>query len=68
MKCHCKDCSPDPLQTYSEQFKHESEVRYVSKQNGAWIKEFLEGVEKKRGFDARDRLRKDVLIEWNKRK
>ena len=66
MPCHCSNCSKEPLPTYSEQFRHEAEVRYVAKQSGAWIKEFLEGVEKKRGVAARKKLRKDVLTLWNR--
>lgn len=66
MKCRGDQCSEDPLYTYSEEFRHETEVRFVAQQSGAWIKEFLGGVEKKRGSAARDRLRKDVVKIWRK--
>lgn len=67
MPCHCSNCSKEPLPTYSEQFRHEAETRFVAQQTGAWIKEFLEGVEKKRGIVARNKLRKDVLKIWEKK-
>lgn len=66
MPCHCTDCSTDPLPTYSEDFRHKTEVNYVAKQNSKWIKEFLEKVKVKRGDDAYNRLRNDVLKVWNK--
>lgn len=49
-----------------EEARHIAEVNYVSKQTGAWIKEFLEKVKIKRGDDAYHRLRNDVLKVWNK--
>lgn len=66
MPCHCSDCSGDPLPTYTESWRHQTEVKYVAKQNSAWIKEFLEKVKVKRGDDAYHRLRDDVLKVWNK--
>ena len=38
----------------------------MASKSGAWIKEFLEGVKEKRGFDAYKKLREDVLKVWNK--
>jgi hypothetical protein len=56
------------LPTYTEEFRHAAEVREIAKHDAPWIKEYLDGIEKVRGSAARDKLRSDVLIEWNKRK
>jgi len=42
------------------------EVKYVAKHNGAWIKDYLDGVQKLRGHDAYKKLRGDVLEVWKK--
>lgn len=56
--------------TYTDQFRHEAEVREIMRRFGTkeQIKAYLEVVEKKRGFEAMQRLRMDLLKEWNKRK
>lgn len=56
--------------TYTDQFRHETKVREIMCRFGTkeQIKAYLEGVEKKRGFEAMQRLRIDLLKEWNKRK
>jgi len=55
------------LDKNSEEWRHDCEKRFVAKQSAAWIKEFLEGVEKKRGIAARNKLRNDVLKIWEKK-
>lgn len=52
--------------TYTDQFRHESEVREIMRRFGTkeQIKLYLEMVEKKRGGDAMQRLRLDLLKEW----
>lgn len=51
--------------TYSEQHRHECEVRYVA---GMSTREqrraYLDGVRAKRGAAAADKLRDDVLRAW----
>jgi hypothetical protein len=42
------------------------EVEHIAKHDGAWIKEYLEGIEKKRGVEARNKLRADVMKIWRK--
>lgn len=56
--------------TYTDQFRHETEVREIMRRFGTkeQIKAYLEGTEKKRGSEAMQRLRIDLLKEWNKRK
>ena len=54
--------------TETEQFRHECEVDFVSKQTPAWIKTFLAGVKVKRGEPEWFRLRKDVINAWKWRK
>lgn len=68
MPCRCIDCSETPALTYTEQHRHESEVREVMRRFGTrdQIRAYLEGIEKKRGFEAMQRLRMDLLKEWNK--
>lgn len=68
MPCRCIDCSETPAPTYTESFRHETEIREVMRRFGTkeQIKEYLSGIEKKRGFEAMQRLRIDLLQEWNK--
>lgn len=70
LKCHCVNCSKTPDPTYLDKFRHEAEVREVMRRFGTkeQIKAYLEMVEKNRGVDAMQRLRIDLLKEWNKRK
>ena len=66
MTCYCVDCSKTPALTYLDQYRHEAEVREVMRRFGTkeQIKVYLEGIEKKRGFEAMQRLRMDLLKEW----
>lgn len=66
MKCQCIDCSDNPSNTYSEQYRHECEVREIAKKPGREIKEYLSGVEIKRGYAAYKKLRDDVEIEYRR--
>jgi hypothetical protein len=50
-----------PKPTFSEEFRHACEVREIAKRKGSEIKLYLEGIEQKRGVDARVKLRKDIL-------
>lgn len=68
MPCLCQSCAKEPAITYSEQFRHEAEVRYIAKQSDEWIKSFLDGVRVKRGDAAWMRLREDVIKEWKQSK
>jgi hypothetical protein len=52
----------------TEADRHQCEVNFVSKNSGEWIKEFLEGVKKKRGLDAHLILREDVAKVWKNKK
>ena len=52
MTCKCEQCSNDPDPTYTEEFRHKMEVEFVSEQSGIWIKNYLEKIKEKRGFDA----------------
>jgi len=54
----------DAVYAATEQERHRHEVEYVAKQEGKWIKEYLEGVQEKRGFEAYKRLRDDVAKLW----
>lgn len=70
MQCLCSGCSKNTAHAYSDQFRHEAEVREIMRRFGTkeQIKSYLEVVEKKRGLEAMQRLRMDLLKEWNKRK
>lgn len=68
MTCQCAQCSKDPPETYSEQYRHECEIREIMRRFGTkdQIKVYLEGIEKKRGFAEMQRLRKDLLKAFGK--
>lgn len=40
MKCHCEQCSKDPLPTYTQKFKHESFVREIASREGGSIRAY----------------------------
>lgn len=40
MKCHCEQCSKDPLPTYTEKFKRESFVREIASREGESIRAY----------------------------
>lgn len=68
MKCQCIDCSETQDYKYGEQHRHETEVKEIMRRFGTkeQIKAYLEGIEKKRGVEAMQRLRMDLLKEWRK--
>lgn len=45
---------------WNEQYRHQCEVRYCLSKGSAWFRVFIEGVAKKRGQPAADKLRADV--------
>ena len=69
-RCLCIDCSPAaPGPTYSEQFRHECEVRYVADLPGTAARvEYLRMVVDKRGYPAGKRLRDDAVAELKRRR
>lgn len=48
----------------TEPLRHQCEVNYASSHDGEWIKEYLEKVKEKRGFDSYKKLRNDILKVW----
>ena len=66
MPCYCGDCSLVPRPTFSEEFRHACEAREIAKRKGSQIKEYLEGIEQKRGVDARIKLRNEIAKIWGK--
>jgi len=56
--------------TYSEQYRHECEVRYLVRwfPDFGRIKVFLDGVRKVRGEEAYEKLRNDLLVKWKERR
>ena len=64
MKCHCEQCSKDPLPTYTEKYKYESFVREIVSREGESIREFLKGFKEKRGEVEYKKLRSEVLKVW----
>ena len=64
-QCFCVDCCETPVETYSEQRRHECEVRMILNMSSRiQRKGYLDGVEAKRGKAAADRLRVDVIRGW----
>lgn len=61
MTCRCESCSPEPLPTYTREYRQACEVRAVAAlPNHAERATYLGLVEKKRGGDAAARLREAV--------
>lgn len=54
----------DEVYSVTEPKRHSCEVNHVSKQSGEWIKEYLEKVKEKRGFEIYKKLRDDVKKLW----
>lgn len=57
----------DAVYLATEQDRHRCEVEFVASHGSEWIKEHLEGVHEKRGFDAYEKLRSDILKIWRKK-
>lgn len=57
----------DKIYQDTEQHRHECEVKFVASHNAEWIKDHLEGVKEKRGFDAYKKLRDDVAKIWKRK-
>ena len=66
--CLCPSCAKEPAETYSEQFRHETEVRFVAQHDAEWIAQYLDVVKVKRGEAAWMKLREDVRKEWKRNK
>lgn len=69
MTCKCSQCYKDPPETYSEQYRHECEIREIMRRFGTkeQIKAYLESpLTQKRGASAVDKLRIDLRKEWLK--
>lgn len=55
--CRCESCSSKPLKSYGEDYRHETEVRYLaSLPFKSDRKRYLSGVETQRGAGEKDRL------------
>ena len=66
MLCLCPQCTDTPGETYTEQFRRESEARHVcniSTREGR--ADYLKGIEEKRGFEAMIELRNEVKRQWD---
>lgn len=58
--CYCESCAPDAAQfTYTMQFRHEAEVRYLTRLTFVERKRYFEGVRAKRGDASADALIRD---------
>jgi TorA maturation chaperone TorD len=57
----------DAVYAKTEADRHKHEVEFVASHNGDWIKNFLEKVKEKRGFEVYRKLRDDVLKIWRKK-
>ena len=66
-RCLCVDCSETPDYRYSEEYRHECEVKMIIDMKFIHERrEYLSGVETKRGKAAADRLKADILKGWRK--
>jgi hypothetical protein len=68
MKCSCEQCGEDKKYSWSQQYRHECEVKEIMRRFGTkeQIKAYLEKIKEKRGFDSYKKLRDDVAKEWKK--
>ena len=67
MKCRCDQCSDDPLYTYSEEFRHNEEIKMIiGKKLLVDRRSYIDGVERIRGTESADRIRNDLLKLWKK--
>lgn len=57
----------DAVYAKTEPDRHRCEVNFVAAQSGEWIKEHLDGVKLKRGFEAYKKLRDEVVKIWEAR-
>lgn len=58
--CLCESCRPEaPAFTYTMQFRHECEVRHLTRMTFVERRSYIEGVRSKRGGDAADALIRD---------
>lgn len=56
----------DAIYEKTEPGRHKHEVEFVAKHDSEWIKEYLWKVQEKRGQEAYQKLRNDVLKLWRK--
>ena len=54
------------MDTSSEQYRHECEVRWLAKRTTQQIVDYLKEVEKARGKAAAEKLRNDTREEWKR--
>ena len=67
MKCRCDQCSDDPLYTYSEEFRHNEEIKMImGKKLLVDRRSYIDGVERIRGTESAYRIRNDLLKLWKK--
>jgi hypothetical protein len=67
MKCRCEQCSDDPLYTYSESWRHETEVKMImGKRLLVDRRSYIDGVERIRGIESVNKIRNDLLKLWKK--
>ena len=57
----------DKVYAATEQARHSCEVNYLCKHGAEFIKNYLEKVQEKRGFDAYIKLRDDVAKLWKRK-
>ena len=66
MTCKCPQCTDTPGETYTEQYRRESEARHVCKiETREGRANYLEKIEEKRGFAAMVELRNEVKRQWD---
>lgn len=58
--CRCPQCHPDPLYTFSDEYRHLCEVRAVTKMESVARIKYLTDVKTKRGEPALDRIVKSL--------
>lgn len=55
-------------ETYSEQYRHECELRYIASMNLSERRKYLGLVLEKRGVVALEKLKEGLTVLWNQKK
>lgn len=67
MKCRCDQCSDDKKYSWSQQYRHECEVKMImGKKLLVDRRSYIDGVERIRGVESANKIRSDLLKLWGK--
>jgi hypothetical protein len=62
MRCHCEQCRDEPLESYTEAYRHRCEAAWLKRQPRIFRADYLERIAVRRGLDAAIALRHTMAI------